>query len=114
LNWSNSFELGMLQKGFSSELIVPLSQNLNYNDKLSRYKYTTPKHWQGHFHAVSHEIVSSREVENSRIELTQLPKKVDEKPNIALMRPSRSWIIQRSRPKVRYWTAMAISSAVRL
>jgi hypothetical protein len=56
----------MLQKGFSSELIVPLSQNLYYNDKSSGYKYTTPKHWQGHFHAASHEIMNK--VEKSRIQ----------------------------------------------
>ena len=51
----------MLQKGFSSELIVPFSQNLYYNNTSAGYKHRTPKHWKGHFHAASHEIMNKED-----------------------------------------------------
>jgi|GEM_PF-1800276 hypothetical protein len=48
----------MLQKGFSSELIVSLSQNLYHNTTSPGYKHTTSKHLKGHLHATSHEIMN--------------------------------------------------------
>ena len=46
----------MLQKDFSSELIVPLSQNLYQNYASPGYKHTTPSHWKRHSDSVENAV----------------------------------------------------------